>query len=182
MSNSGTAGAHFANAVGNVFLSLRPADFAFVDGFNDPEGIPAFSLYFSDNLLDGDANGTFEATKTDFDMVALPAARLAERLEAPEISTDTARETYERVLAGAGATLPERDEVDALTVPHAQNQTGVLITTEADLALEGVTNDGYGTLASGAARADVDRDGIPDEWESAHTLDPMNPADGATDT
>jgi hypothetical protein len=181
MANSGTAGAHYANAVGNVFLSLRPADYAFVGGFNDPEGVPAFNLYFADNLLDGDANGVFEATKTDFDMVALPATRLDERLAAPAVATDTALEAYERVLAGAGATLPERDEVDALAVTHARNQTGVLITTEADLVLEGVTNDGYGTLASGDAPTDTDRDGIPDAWETAHSLDPANPADGAAD-
>jgi hypothetical protein len=181
MANSGT-GAHFVNAVGNVFLSLRPTSYAFVGGFNNPEGVPAFNLYFADNLLDGDANGTFEATKTDFDMVALPATRLTERLAAPEVTTDTALEAYNRVLASAGATLPERDEVDALTVTHARNQTGVLITTEADLELEGVTNAGYGTLALGYPPADTDRDGMPDDWETANALDPMNPADGAADT
>ena len=181
MANSGT-GAHYVNAVGNVFLSLEPADFAFVGGFDNDAGAPAFNLYFSDNLLDGDADGSFAATKTDFDMVAQPATRLTERLRAPEIATDTALEAYERVLAGAGATLPERDEVDALTVAHARNQTGVLITTEADLTLEGVTGDGYGTLAPGDAPADADRDGMADEWEAAHSLDPSNPADGAADT
>jgi hypothetical protein len=56
-----------------------------------------------------------------------------------------------------------------------------LITTEADLVLEGVTNDGYGTLAPGDAPTDTDRDGIPDAWETEHALDPMNPADGAAD-
>ena len=180
MANSGT-GAHYVNAVGNVFLSLRPTSYAFVGGFDNAEGVPAFNLYFADNLLDGDANGTFEATKTDFDMVAPPAARLGERLAAPEVATNTALDAYERVLAGAGATLPERDEVDALTVTHARNQTGVLITTEADLELEGVTNDGYGTLASGGTPADVDRDGLPDDWEISHALDPANPADGSSD-
>jgi hypothetical protein len=182
MANSGTAGSHYANAVGNVFLSLRPAEHAFVGGFDNAEGVPAFNLYFADNLLDGDANGVFEATKTDFDMVALPAARLDERLQAPEVTSHPALEAYDRVLAGAGATLPERDEVDALTVTHARNQTGVLITTEADLALEGVSNDGYGTLAPGEAPTDTDRDGIPDTWETARALDPMNPADGAADS
>jgi hypothetical protein len=180
MANSGT-GAHYVNAVGNVFLSLRPAGYAFVGGFDNADGVPAFNLYFADNLLDGDANGAFEATKTDFDMVALPATRLDERLAAPEVATDTALEAYGRVLAGAGATLPERDEVDALTVTHARNHTGVLITTEADLELEGVTNDGYGTLAPGNAPTDRDRDGIADDWETAHALDPGNPADGAAD-
>jgi hypothetical protein len=181
MANSGTAGSHYANAVGNVFVSLRSADYAFVGGFTNPEGVPAFNLHFADNVLDGDADGAFAATKSDFDMVAAPATRLLERLEAPEVTTQPAIEAFDRVLAGAGATLPERDEVDALTVSHARNQTGVLITTEADLALEGVTNDGYGTLAPGEAPADGDRDGMPDAWESARSLDPSNAADGALD-
>jgi hypothetical protein len=63
----------------------------------------------------------------------------------------------------------------ALTVAHARNQTGVVITTEAELAVEGVTNDGYGTLAPGDAPADGDRDGMPDAWEERPLARPREP-------
>ena len=177
MANTGT-GMHRVNAVGNVFLSLDLADYAFVGGFANAEGVPAFNLFFDSNLLDGDADGTFEATKTDFDMVLPPVTRLTERLAAPEVTTDAPLDAYERVLAGVGATLPLRDEVDELTVTHVRDQTGVLITTEVDLVAEGVTNDGYGTLAPGEPVTDTDRDGMSDDWESARGLDPEDAADG----
>ena len=31
------------------------------------------------------------------------------------------------------------------------------------------------------APVDTDGDGMPDEWETRHGLDPQNPADGAAD-
>jgi hypothetical protein len=34
-------------------------------------------------------------------------------------------------------------------------------------------------LRSLPAPADTDHDGLPDEWEQAHGLDPRDPADGA---
>jgi hypothetical protein len=34
-------------------------------------------------------------------------------------------------------------------------------------------------LKSGPAPVDSDGDGMPDDWENAHALDPKNPRDGA---
>ena len=36
---------------------------------------------------------------------------------------------------------------------------------------------GWPKLASQPAPIDTDRDGMPDSWETAHGLDPRNPAD-----
>ena len=181
MALSGTSGMHTANAVGNYFIGARAAAYAFVGGMNTAEGVPAFNLYFEDNLLDGNANGTLEPSVSDWAMVEQPATALAERLPAPEVTTDNAAQAYDRVLANVGATLPERDEVDTLLLSHVQNQTGVLITTEADLVAEGITNEGYGTLADGTPPPDVDRDGMADAWEDENGLDSADPADGVLD-
>jgi pectate lyase len=113
--------------------------------------------------------------------VEQPATELAERLPAPEVTTDSAVQAYDRVLANVGATLPERDEVDTLLISHVQDQTGVLITTEADLVAEGISNEGYGTLADGTPPPDVDRDGMADAWEDENGLDSADPADGVLD-
>ena len=40
---------------------------------------------------------------------------------------------------------------------------------------------GWPMLKSLQAPADTDRDGLPDDWESAHGLDPANPADRNAD-
>jgi hypothetical protein len=41
---------------------------------------------------------------------------------------------------------------------------------------------GWPELRSRPAPVDSDRDGMPDEWEKRHGLDPNDPADGARDT
>jgi hypothetical protein len=180
MANTGS-GMHRANAVGNVFISLRAADFAFDAGFLNAAGVPAFNLYFADNILDGNANGVFDVSKSDWTMVAPPATALVDRLPAPEVTTDAPTAAYARVLDGVGATLPARDEVDAVLIAHVRAQTGLLITTEADLTAEGVSNGGFGTLAPGTPPLDTDGDGMPDAWETANGLDPQDPADGSAD-
>ena len=40
---------------------------------------------------------------------------------------------------------------------------------------------GWPELARGRRRLDTDHDGMPDDWERKHGLDPNNPADGASD-
>ncbi|HMI93952.1 MAG TPA: hypothetical protein VK509_21405 [Polyangiales bacterium] len=57
-------------------------------------------------------------------------------------------------------------------------QGGIKIQDEGDL---GVGAEGYGSLASGAAPTDTDRDGMPDAWESARGLDSNAANDGAED-
>lgn len=97
-----------------------------------------------------------------------------ERLDAPvpalPVATETAEEAYERVLAGAGAILPKRDAIDARLIQDVRNRTGRHINTPSEVG-------GYPVLNSAPAPVDSDRDGMPDEWELAHGLDPFDPSD-----
>ncbi len=104
-------------------------------------------------------------------------------------ATDSAQTAYERVLAGAGATLPVRDTVDARIVYEVRNRTALrggktypkdrgLDTTK----LYGIidTQDdsgGWPELEQGTAPTDTDHDGMPDSWETSRRLDPANAAD-----
>lgn len=106
------------------------------------------------------------------------------------IRQQTAREAYEAVLEGAGATLPRRDAVDerivaevrggyatyegksykkSKRVADASKPCGI-IDTPSDVG-------GWPVLRSASAPVDSDHDGMPDEWETAFGLDPENPAD-----
>ncbi|WP_437815978.1 pectate lyase [Sorangium sp. So ce1078] len=163
-------GMHYANAAGNYFISHgeRTATQAFVSGATNADGVPTYNLYFDGNLLDGNGNGALDVSKDDWSMVGT-ATQLNERLPAPQVCTDDAPRAYERVMAGAGAVIPARDEVDALLVRHIGEQGGIKIQDESDL---GVGADGYGALAPGAPVADTDRDGMPDAWETDRHLDP----------
>jgi hypothetical protein len=171
-------GQHAANAVGNVFISTRSASYAFHNGTSN------FRLYVADNILDGNANGMFDSSKTGTDMIEGSPTMLTARLPAPMVATDPARTAYDRVLAGAGASFPMRDQVDTVLVSQVRAQTGILIQSEQDLVGEGVGDQGYGTLASASRPAgfDSDGDGMPNAWETANGLNPNDAADRNGDT
>lgn len=86
------------------------------------------------------------------------------------IKTDSAEKAYKKVLAGAGATLPRRDVIDRRVVGDIEALTGRIIDSQTDVG-------GWPVLDRGVALPDTDSDGIPDDWEIAHGLDPENSAD-----
>ncbi|QDV25199.1 pectate lyase family protein [Aureliella helgolandensis] len=116
--------------------------------------------------------------------------KLAEAWDAMPIHQQTAQDAFSSVLSDAGATLPKRDAVDARIVQEARDGTatyeGVYETmkTVADPAkLTGIIdsqNDvgGWPELNSMPASEDTDHDGIPDQWETLHGLDPSDMGDG----
>ena len=97
----------------------------------------------------------------------------------------TAQEAYDAVLAKVGCSL-KRDAIDARIVDEVQKgtytysgsngSTGGLIDTPDDVGgwpkYEG-TKD---------LSLDTDKDGIPDEWEKTHGLDPADPKDAKATT
>jgi hypothetical protein len=161
-------GQHAANAVGNYFISTRSASYAFHNGTSN------FSLFASNNLLDGNANGALDSSKSGNDMIEGSPTLLGARLAGPEVTTDAPADAYTRVLAGAGVTVPARDEADALLISQVQSQSGILIQSEEDLIGLGVGDSGYGTLpnASRPAGFDTDQDGMPNVWETANGFNP----------
>jgi pectate lyase len=91
------------------------------------------------------------------------------------VVTQSAEDAYGAVLAGAGATLPRRDSVDArivreVTSGTATYGTGGLINSQTDVG-------GWPLYQSLPAPPDADSDGMPDTWEKAHGLNPSDPAD-----
>jgi len=85
-----------------------------------------------------------------------------------EITIHTAEEAYELQMAHVGC-LP-RDSVSARLVAEARTGTGSWGVHVPDAGLmEGLT--------PGKPPVDTDNDGMPDEWEKVHKLDPNDPAD-----
>ena len=105
---------------------------------------------------------------------AAAEALAAARFDYPAVTTTSAAEAYEAVLAEAGATLPARDRADANTVAGVRDRTGRIIDHPDDVG-------GYPTLATATPPADGDGDGMPDAWETARGLDPADAADGPAD-
>ncbi len=96
----------------------------------------------------------------------------------------TAEEAFETVLSKAGCSL-RRDTIDTrianevrtgtASCKGSNGSTGGLIDTPDDAG-------GYIEYVSAEAPKDTDHDGIPDEWELAHGLDPNSASDGKATT
>jgi hypothetical protein len=99
--------------------------------------------------------------------------RLAAPAPMPAIARDPAERAYRRVLASAGASKV-RDSVDERIVETVRTGGGGLIDTQVDVG-------GWPALRPGPPWRDGDGDGLPDEWERRHRLDPRNAADGNSD-
>ena len=134
----------------------------------------AYRLFAQGNYYDSNRNGVLDGrllAQGDFGSVTWLAAP---EVEFPEVPVLTAQQAYEHVLKHAGASL-YRDEADKYVLRELASlgTSGATISNESSLGLTG----GVGTLPSGSAPADQDRDGMADAWEQARGLDPTDAAD-----
>lgn len=103
-----------------------------------------------------------------------------------KVTTHSAAEAYEKVLAYVGASL-YRDEIDARYMEEAKTGTATYkgsITKSPGIIdkvsdVKGYTEANFGT-GSRPAGFDTDKDGIPDEWEKANGLNPNDASDALT--
>lgn len=95
-----------------------------------------------------------------------------ERMDAPfdypEVTTEPAAQAFESVLAKVGAW--PRDAMNVRTIVEARDGTGSLSNVSDPLIETGPEPP-----------VDADLDGMADEWETAHGLDPADDADSALD-
>jgi len=134
----------------------------------------------------------------------LPGVRVDQPFPHAPVTTQPAEEAYHTVLARAGATLPKRDPVDERVIKMVSSgQITAKAGEELAATLGGVgfrpdvinniTQEvGKGIITdvkqvggypeySGKAYKDSDNDGMPDEWETKHKLNPNDPSDAAGD-
>lgn len=102
---------------------------------------------------------------------------------AGSITTTSALEAYEQVLADAGANkgldcdgtvVTRRDAIDMRIVNDVQNGTGKIIDDPAQVG-------GWLTIGPATPCADSDHDGMPDAWEQKYRLNPNDPSDASKD-
>lgn len=105
-----------------------------------------------------------------------------------EVTTHTAAQAFEKVLAYSGASL-FIDEVDARYFQEAKDGTATYTGSvtkkkgRIDLVsdVNGYTEENFGT-GSHPEGFDTDGDGMPDEWETANGLNPSDATDGSAYT
>ncbi|WP_240543662.1 pectate lyase family protein [Spirosoma foliorum] len=90
----------------------------------------------------------------------------------------TAQQAYEQVLAKAGASY-RRDAIDARVVNDVRTGTASFGSQKRGIIDSQKDVGGWVDLKQAPAPVDTDADGMPDQWENSHDLDPNNPADAS---
>ena len=173
----------WGNVVNNYFIAGLDTK----DPYNAiSRGNGRYSLFAAGNMIDFNKNGLVDGISTGLEMVSAPdsstkyqellnlpdlsACRiLTERIPFPEVPADDAKTAYYKVMDFAGASL-SRDETDQNFFEAIRTQTGHILLHEDEIG-------GYCELKSGPAPLDTDQDGMPDEWEVTHGLNPNDPED-----
>ena len=170
-SYGGEAGRH--NLVANYFKH-GPATGATKNRIVEPYDASG-KWFVADNFVEGFA----EITANNWAGGVQGKFSKAGRVDAPHafapITTHTAEQAYELVLANAGAVLPKRDAIDTRIITEVQN--GIATVGNAGIINSQTEVGGWPELHSTLAPKDEDRDGMPDDWEREHGLDPSNPKD-----
>lgn len=78
------------------------------------------------------------------------------------------------IFGDVGRTVPSRDAVDVRIIDDVRKGVSRRIKSPDEVG-------GYPDLKSGTPYPDADQDGMDDDWEKAHDLNPKDPSDGKTD-
>lgn len=172
------------NIVNNYYKygpsTLNGVKFQLLNPFNRKD-IPYGKFYVAGNYIDGATDvsrNNWLGVKVGNGKDDPTQAKLEIPFDIVSVTTQTAEEAYQLVLQKAGAALPKRDTLDQRIIGNVKSRTGALIDVQGNFphgtAYE-QTVGAWPTLKSAPAPKDADQDGMPDEWEKKHGL---NPADG----
>lgn len=178
--NSGYSGLERTriNYVGNYFKP-GPSTSPGVIGYAFSARTPRTKLFLADNFFFGSPKksadnslmirkwGEWEGELKDTNL-------LPEPFSAPPVTTEPPGKAFAKVLAGAGASLPKRDAVDARVLEEIRTGTGRIIDSQKEVG-------GWPELKSTVPLPDADNDGMPDDWEKRYGFNSANAADGALD-
>jgi hypothetical protein len=117
------------------------------------------------------------------------------------VTTQSAREAFTNVLANVGANFPQSDVIDRHLIGEARDGTahytgtrgptygdrpgpnfaGIIDEPADDKSAAGSPDFPWPEYKTGGVPVDTDHDGIPDDWEKAHGLNPNDPNDANAD-
>ena len=162
--------------------------------------------YVNGNIVDGNKDVTIDNWNGGVQLADkynaeewLPKIKSDKAFPMPKVDVMSAKEAYKYVLDNVGCSFPKRDAVDSRVVEFVKTGKPFYVADApefvspyvkrrlpADSFKQGIITDirqvgGLPEYASGTPRTDTDNDGMPDEWEVAHGLDPNNPDDANGD-
>lgn len=170
-----TQGHWIANYVGN-YLRPGPSSTAKAPIHIGNKPVDSnITFYLHGNIFEGnDAMNADNSKFIDFyEIDGKPQVKtVATPFPTAPVTTVSAKEAYELVLASVGASLPVRDSADARLVNHVRTRTGKMINSQTEVG-------GWPDLKSAPLPTDTDNDGMPDAWETARGLNPRDATDAA---
>ncbi|MBO9198790.1 MULTISPECIES: pectinesterase family protein [Niastella] len=146
--------------------------------------IPWGKWYVNGNYVDGSTQNTnnnwsgVETGTTAADTVQIKQTSAFD-LGFPK-NMESAIAAYNAVLLSGGCSLPRRDTLDDRIVDNVRNRTGRFIDVQGGYphgTAYSLTVNAWPTLNSTTAPVDTDHDGMPDDWETSHGLNPNDAAD-----
>ena len=169
-----TQGVLKVNYVGNY---IRPGPSSTAATPIHVGGPSDLNFYIKGNVFEGN-NALTTDNSQFFDPVMIDGKRQVQTVDqpfvVPAVRTTSARAALESVLATAGASLPRRDAVDARIVAEVRERRGSIIDSQQQVG-------GWLDLKTETPPKDSDADGMPDEWERRHGLNPGDPSDANLD-
>lgn len=163
-----SGGDSYANVMNNYFISgPNTSSVPFVRGNLN------FHLYAHNNIKDLNNDGTLDANllaNNEYDTVDW----VLEPHDYPVLNSLEPSYALSLITEQVGCNYPSRDGVDSQLVKELNSYgiLGELIKTENDSPM-----NGPGNIAGGNAPLDTDQDGMPDDWEVAHSLNKNDPED-----
>lgn len=190
-----SAADHFADVINNYLIAGPDSKGHAIGGFSESD-----KVFESGNMIDLDRDGKLNGravTHADFNDptgggegdgstggVAIPTGQkpyptfmpkawaTGDKVPPVAVTVDSAAEAYKKVAAEAGCSL-HRDSVDMRLFGELMSlgTKGKIIKDEAE-------SGGIGEIKAAVGAVDTDKDGVPDEWERGHGMNPNDVADG----
>ena len=165
------------------------------------------SYYMNGNVLEGfvDETNNWNAFENAWPKAKDPIneadVRVDHELFPTYVKTQTAREAFTNVLANVGANFPKSDAIDLHLIKDVRNGTaefigtrgptfgdrpspnfaGIIDTQSDDKSALGSPTFPWPDYQTYNVPMDRDHDGIPDDWEKAHGLNPNDSSDANKD-
>ena len=165
------------------------------------------SYYMNGNVLEGfvDETNNWNAFENAWpkakDPISEADVRVDHELFPSYVKTQTAREAFTNVLANVGANFPKSDAIDLHLIKDVRdgtaefigtrgptfgdrpspNFTGIIDTQSDDKSALGSPTFPWPDYQTYNVPMDRDHDGIPDDWEKAHGLNPNDSSDANKD-
>ena len=155
-----SAADNYQDLMNNYFIAGPDGSYKYFDQWTETDHLDSSGNYYDGNC-DGILNGILI---TDYNgATAMSSPYLPQTMP---MNLESAEQAYYNIVAGVGASIV-RDVHDQRYIEQLTSlgTKGAFISSEQDVG-------GIGTVENGAPLMDTDQDGMPDEWEEQHGLNP----------